>query len=155
MDLTFFPGNADFFTWGKSRSQEQSTPNSAYSSSYGYSPSSLGRVIADGQTGFGNDTLTKVPGISSIEQGMIGLKIGGYLTAAVTKTVGRALSSSGMTNITINNVSPVSSAAPKPTSWAAIARKPAKTQPKLKPKGNVGIGASVVPPPPIKHKINI
>uniref|UniRef100_A0A8C5UXV3 YTH domain-containing family protein n=1 Tax=Microcebus murinus TaxID=30608 RepID=A0A8C5UXV3_MICMU len=81
---------------------------------------------------------------------MTGLKIGGDLTAAVTKTVGTALSSSGMTSIAI-----ISSTAPKPTSWAAIARKPAKPQPKLKPKGNVGIGGSVVPPPPIKHNMNI
>ncbi|OWK04149.1 YTHDF3 [Cervus elaphus hippelaphus] len=91
----------------------------------------------------------------NIEQGMTGLKIGGDLTAAVTKTVGTALSSSGMTSIATNSVPPVSSAAPKPNSWAAIARKPAKPQPKLKPKGNVGIGGSAVPPPPIKHNMNI
>lgn len=153
--FNFFPGNADFSTWGTSGSQGQSTQSSAYSSSYGYPPSSLGRAITDGQAGFGNDTLSKVPGISSIEQGMTGLKIGGDLTAAVTKTVGTALSSSGMTSIATNSVPPVSSAAPKPTSWAAIARKPAKPQPKLKPKGNVGIGGSAVPPPPIKHNMNI
>ncbi|KAM7075677.1 YTH domain-containing family protein 3 isoform 4-T7 [Molossus nigricans] len=153
--FNFFPGNADFSTWGTSGSQGQSTQSSAYSSSYGYPPSSLGRAITDGQAGFGSDTLSKVPGISSIEQGMTGLKIGGDLTAAVTKTVGTALSSSGMTSIATNSVPPVSSAAPKPTSWAAIARKPAKPQPKLKPKGNVGIGGSAVPPPPIKHNMNI
>ncbi|KAG8441999.1 hypothetical protein GDO86_010971 [Hymenochirus boettgeri] len=153
--FNFFPGNADFSTWGTSGSQGQSTQSSAYSSSYGYPPSSLGRAIADGQAGFGNDTLSKVPGINSIEQGMTGLKIGGDMTAAVTKTVGSALSSAGMTSIAANSVPPVSSSAPKPTSWAAIARKPAKPQPKLKPKGNVGIGSTAVPPPPIKHNINI
>ncbi|KAI1243413.1 hypothetical protein IHE44_0001018 [Lamprotornis superbus] len=145
----------DFSTWGTSGSQGQSTQSSAYSSSYGYPPSSLGRAIADGQAGFGSDTLSKVPGISSIEQGMTGLKIGGDMTAAVTKTVGSALSSTGMTSIAANSVPPVSSSAPKPTSWAAIARKPAKPQPKLKPKGNVGIGGPAVPPPPIKHNMNI
>ncbi|KAK2527992.1 Ythdf3 [Columba guinea] len=153
--FNFFPGNADFSTWGTSGSQGQSTQSSAYSSSYGYPPSSLGRAIADGQAGFGSDTLSKVPGISSIEQGMTGLKIGGDMTAAVTKTVGSALSSTGMTSIAANSVPPVSSSAPKPTSWAAIARKPAKPQPKLKPKGNVGIGGPAVPPPPIKHNMNI
>ncbi|XP_072267226.1 YTH domain-containing family protein 3 isoform X2 [Pyxicephalus adspersus] len=153
--FNFFPGNADFSTWGTSGSQGQSTQSSAYSSSYGYPPSSLGRAIADGQAGFGSDTLSKVPGINSIEQGMTGLKIGGDMTAAVTKTVGSALTSSGMTSIAANSVPPVSSSAPKPTSWAAIARKPAKPQPKLKPKGNVGVGSSAVPPPPIKHNINI
>ncbi|KAM4706094.1 YTH domain-containing family protein 3 isoform 2-T2 [Rhinophrynus dorsalis] len=153
--FNFFPGNADFSTWGTSGSQGQSTQSSAYSSSYGYPPSSLGRAIADGQAGFGNDTLSKVPGINSIEQGMTGLKIGGDMTAAVTKTVGSALNSAGMTSIATNSVPPVSSSAPKPTSWAAIARKPAKPQPKLKPKGNVGIGSTAVPPPPIKHNINI
>lgn len=153
--FNFFPGNADFSTWGTSGSQGQSTQSSAYSSSYGYPPSSLGRAIADGQAGFGSDTLSKVPGINSIEQGMTGLKIGGDMTAAVTKTVGSALTSAGMTSIAANSVPPVSSSAPKPTSWAAIARKPAKPQPKLKPKGNMGIGSSAVPPPPIKHNINI
>ncbi|MEE6463877.1 hypothetical protein FKM82_006089 [Ascaphus truei] len=153
--FNFFPGNADFSTWGTSGSQGQSTQSSAYSSSYGYPPSSLGRAIADGQAGFGSDTLSKVPGINSIEQGMTGLKIGGDMTAAVTKTVGSALTSAGMASIAANNVPPVSNSAPKPTSWAAIARKPAKPQPKLKPKGNVGIGSTGVPPPPIKHNINI
>ncbi|PIO23974.1 hypothetical protein AB205_0083350, partial [Aquarana catesbeiana] len=153
--FNFFPGNADFSTWGTSGSQGQSTQSSAYSSSYGYPPSSLGRAIADGQAGFGSDTLSKVPGINSIEQGMTGLKIGGDMTAAVTKTVGSALTSAGMTSIAANSVPPVSSSAPKPTSWAAIARKPAKPQPKLKPKGNVGVGSTAVPPPPIKHNINI
>ncbi|XP_075069673.1 YTH domain-containing family protein 3 isoform X1 [Mixophyes fleayi] len=148
--FNFFPGNADFSTWGTSGSQGQSTQSSAYSSSYGYPPSSLGRAIADGQAGFGSDTLSKVPGINSIEQGMTGLKIGGDMTGAGTKTVGSAL-----TSIAANSVPPVSSSAPKPTSWAAIARKPAKPQPKLKPKGNVGIGSTAVPPPPIKHNINI
>ncbi|XP_073440029.1 YTH domain-containing family protein 3 isoform X1 [Dendrobates tinctorius] len=153
--FNFFPGNADFSTWGTSGSQGQSTQSSAYSSSYGYPPSSLGRAIADGQAGFGSDTLSKVPGINSIEQGMTGLKIGGDMNAAVTKTVGSALTSAGMTSIAANSVPPVSSSAPKPTSWAAIARKPAKPQPKLKPKGNMGIGNSAIPPPPIKHNINI
>ncbi|KAJ1192185.1 hypothetical protein NDU88_001497 [Pleurodeles waltl] len=153
--FNFFTGNADFSTWGTSGSQGQSTQSSAYSSSYGYPPSSLGRAIADGQAGFGSDALSKVPGINSIEQGMTGLKIGGDMTGAVTKTVGSSLNSSGMTSIAANNGPPVSSSAPKPTSWAAIARKPAKPQPKLKLKGSVGIVGSAVPPPPIKHNMNI
>ncbi|XP_006005224.1 YTH domain-containing family protein 3 isoform X1 [Latimeria chalumnae] len=153
--FNFFPGNADFSTWGPSGSQGQSTQSSAYNSSYGYPHSSLGRAIADGQAGFGSDTLSKVPGINSIEQGMPGLKIGGDMTAAVTKTVGSGLSSAGMSSIASNSVPPISTSAPKPTSWAAIARKPAKPQPKLKPKANMGISGASVPPPPIKHNINI
>uniref|UniRef100_A0A4W3K3Y0 YTH domain-containing family protein n=1 Tax=Callorhinchus milii TaxID=7868 RepID=A0A4W3K3Y0_CALMI len=154
--FNFFPGNADFSTWGASGSQGQSTQSSAYSSSYGYPPSSLGRAIADGQAGFGNDTLSKVPGINSIEQGMPGLKIGGDMTTAVTKTVGSALSGTGISSgIVANNIPATNNSAPKPTSWAAIARKPAKPQPKLKPKTSVGIGGAAVPPPPIKHNMNI
>ncbi|XP_015209052.2 YTH domain-containing family protein 3 isoform X1 [Lepisosteus oculatus] len=155
--FNFFPGNADFSTWGTSGSQGQSTQSSAYSSSYGYPPSSLGRAIADGQAGFGSDTqLSKVPGLSSIEQGMAGLKLGADM-AAVTKTVGSALGgAAGMSSMAANSVPPVSSSAPKPTSWAAIARKPAKPQPKLKPKANMGMGVgAAVPPPPIKHNMNI
>ncbi|XP_035271405.1 YTH domain-containing family protein 3 [Anguilla anguilla] len=155
--FNFFPGNADFSTWGTSGSQGQSTQSSAYSNSYGYAPSSLGRAIADGQAGFGSDSqLSKVPGLSSIEQGMGGLKLGSDM-AAVTKTVGSPLgAAAGMSSMAMNSMPPVSSSAPKPTSWAAIARKPAKPQPKLKPKANMGMGCgAAIPPPPIKHNMNI
>uniref|UniRef100_A0A8C2A406 YTH domain-containing family protein n=1 Tax=Cyprinus carpio TaxID=7962 RepID=A0A8C2A406_CYPCA len=155
--FNFFPGNADFSTWGTSGSQGQSTQSSAYSSSYGYPPSSLGRAIADGQAGFGSDTqLSKVPGLSSIDQGMAGLKLGSDMSA-VTKTVGSPLGgTAGMSSMAANSMPPVSSSAPKPTSWAAIARKPAKPQPKLKPKPNMGLGSgATIPPPPIKHNMNI
>ncbi|XP_018599837.2 YTH domain-containing family protein 3 [Scleropages formosus] len=156
--FNFFPGNADFSTWGTSGSQGQSTQSSAYSSSYGYAPSSLGRAIADGQAGFGSDTtLSKVPGLSSLEQGMAGLKLGSDMAAA-TKTVGSPLGgAAGMNSMAASSMPPVSSSAPKPTSWAAIARKPAKPQPKLKPKANmsVGVTGAAVPPPPIKHNMNI
>ncbi|MCI4391581.1 hypothetical protein PGIGA_G00136360 [Pangasianodon gigas] len=155
--FNFFPGNADFSTWGTSGSQGQSTQSSAYSSSYGYAPSSLGRAIADGQAGFGSDTqLSKVPPLSSIDQGMAGLKLGSDM-ASVTKTVGSPLGgTAGMSSMAANSVPPVSSSAPKPTSWAAIAKKPAKPQPKLKPKVNPGMGSgATIPPPPIKHNMNI
>uniref|UniRef100_A0A671QTG2 YTH domain-containing family protein n=1 Tax=Sinocyclocheilus anshuiensis TaxID=1608454 RepID=A0A671QTG2_9TELE len=147
----------DFSTWGTSGSQGQSTQSSAYSSSYGYPPSSLGRAIADGQAGFGSDTqLSKVPGLSSIDQGMAGLKLGSDMSA-VTKTVGSPLGgTAGMSSMAANSMPHVSSSAPKPTSWAAIARKPAKPQPKLKLKPNMGLGSgSTIPPPPIKHNMNI
>ncbi len=155
--FNFFPGNADFSTWGTSGSQGQSTQSSAYSSSYGYPPSSLGRAIADGQAGFGSDSqLSKVPGLSSIDQGMAGLKLGSDMSA-VTKTVGSPLGgTAGMSSMAANSMPPVSSSAPKPTSWAAIARKPAKPQPKLKTKPNMGLGSgATIPPPPIKHNMNI
>ncbi|XP_016129658.1 YTH domain-containing family protein 3-like isoform X1 [Sinocyclocheilus grahami] len=155
--FNFFPGNADFSTWGTSGSQGQSTQSSAYSSSYGYPPSSLGRAIADGQAGFGSDSqLSKVPGLSSIDQGMAGLKLGSDMSA-VTKTVGSPLGGMvGMSSMAANIMPPVSSSAPKPTSWAAIARKPAKPQPKLKTKPNMGLGSgATIPPPPIKHNMNI
>ncbi|XP_059390779.1 YTH domain-containing family protein 3-like isoform X4 [Carassius carassius] len=147
----------DFSTWGTSGSQGQSTQSSAYSSSYGYPPSSLGRAIADGQAGFGSDTqLSKVPGLGSIDQGMAGLKLSSDMSA-VTKTVGSPLGgTAGMSSMAANSMPPVSSSVPKPTSWAAIARKPAKPQLKLKPKPNMGLGSgATIPPPPIKHNMNI
>ncbi|KAL1006495.1 hypothetical protein UPYG_G00073110 [Umbra pygmaea] len=156
--FNFFPGNADYSTWGTSVSQGQSTQSNAYSNSYAYTPSSLGRAIADGQAGFSSDTqLSKVPVLSSMEQGMTGLKLGTDMGAAVTKTVGSPLGGTvGMSSMAANNMPPlVSPSAPKPTSWAAIARKPAKPQPKVKPKANMGMGGSAVPPPPIKHNMNI
>uniref|UniRef100_A0A8C3AWV4 YTH domain-containing family protein n=1 Tax=Cyclopterus lumpus TaxID=8103 RepID=A0A8C3AWV4_CYCLU len=156
--FNFFPGNADYSTWGTSVSQGQSTQNSVYSNSYGYAPSSLGRAITDGQAGFGSDTqLSKVPVLNSIEQGMTGLKLGADMVAAVTKTVGSPLGgTAGMSSMAANSLPPsVSSSAPKPASWAAIAKKPAKPQPKVKPKANMGMGGGAIPPPPIKHNMNI
>ncbi|RVE58744.1 hypothetical protein OJAV_G00197970 [Oryzias javanicus] len=157
--FNFFPGNADFSTWGTSVSQGQSTQSSVYSNSYGYAPSSLSRAIADGQAGFGSETqLSKVPVLNSIEQGMAGLKLGTDMVAAVTKTVGSPLGgNAGMSSMAANNLPPsVSSSAPKPASWAAIAKKPAKPQPKVKPKANIGMGGgATIPPPPIKHNMNI
>uniref|UniRef100_A0A3Q3A5T8 YTH domain-containing family protein n=1 Tax=Kryptolebias marmoratus TaxID=37003 RepID=A0A3Q3A5T8_KRYMA len=141
--FNFFPGSADFSTWGTSVSQGQSTQSSVYSNSYGYAPSSLGRAITDGQAGFGSDTqLSKVPMLSSIEQGMTGLKLGG---------------TAGMSSSAANNLPPpVNSSLPKPATWAAIAKKPAKPQPKVKPKVNMGMGGpATIPPPPIKHNMNI
>ncbi|XP_056594345.1 YTH domain-containing family protein 3 isoform X1 [Triplophysa dalaica] len=145
--FNFFPGNADFSTWGTSGTQGQSTQ------SYGYPPSSLGRAIADGQ-GFGSDSqLSKVPGLSSIDQGMGGLKLGSDMSA-VTKAVGSPLG--GTAGMGANNMPTVSSSAPNPNSWAAIARKPAKPQSKLKLKPNMGLGGgATIPPPPIKHNMNI
>ncbi|XP_011487217.1 YTH domain-containing family protein 3 isoform X2 [Oryzias latipes] len=157
--FNFFPGNADFSTWGTSVSQGQSTQSSVYSNSYGYAPSSLSRAIADGQAGFGSETqLSKVPVLNSIEQGMTGLKLGTDMVAAVTKTVGSPLGgNAGMSSMAANNLPPsISSSAPKPASWAAIAKKPAKPQPKVKPKANIGMGVgATIPPPPIKHNMNI
>ncbi|KAM6976852.1 YTH domain-containing family protein 3 [Aplochiton taeniatus] len=156
--FNFFPGNADFSTWGTSVSQGQSTQSSVYSNSYGYAPSSLGRAIADGQAGFSSDTqLSKVPVLSSIEQGMTGLKLGTDMVAAVTKTVGSPLGgTASMNNMAANSMPPsVTSSAAKTASWAAIARKPAKPQPKVKPKGTMGMGGPIIPPPPIKHNMNI
>uniref|UniRef100_A0A3P9Q508 YTH domain-containing family protein n=1 Tax=Poecilia reticulata TaxID=8081 RepID=A0A3P9Q508_POERE len=158
--FNFFPGSADFSTWGTSVSQGQSTQSSVYSNSYGYAPSSLGRAIADGQAGFGSDTqLGKVPVLNSIEQGMTGLKLGTDMVAAVTKTVGSPLGGTvGMNSTVANNLPPSvnSSAPPKPATWAAIAKKPAKPQPKVKTKANMGMGGgAAIPPPPIKHNMNI
>uniref|UniRef100_A0A3B3X7A0 YTH domain-containing family protein n=1 Tax=Poecilia mexicana TaxID=48701 RepID=A0A3B3X7A0_9TELE len=157
--FNFFPGSADFSTWGTSVSQGQSTQSSVYSNSYGYAPSSLGRAITDGQAGFGSDTqLSKVPVLNSIEQGMTGLKLGTDMVAAVTKTVGSPLGGTvGMNSTMANNLPPsVNSSAPKPASWAAIAKKPAKPQLKVKAKANMGMGGgAAIPPPPIKHNMNI
>ncbi|XP_013857722.1 YTH domain-containing family protein 3 [Austrofundulus limnaeus] len=157
--FNFFPGSADFSTWGTSVSQGQSTQSSVYSNSYSYAPSSLGRAITDGQAGFGSDTqLSKVPMLSSIEQGMAGLKLGTDMVAAVTKTVGSPLGgTTGMSSTAANNLPPpINSSVPKPATWAAIAKKPAKLQPKVKPKANMGMGGpATIPPPPIKHNMNI
>lgn len=57
--------------------------------------------------------------------------------------------------IATNSVLPISIVAPQAISCAVIARKPGKLLLKPKPKSNVGSGDSTVPPPPIKHSMNI
>lgn len=153
--FNFFPENHAFSAWGTSGSQGQQTQNSAYGGSYSYPPSSLGGTIVDGQTGFHNETLNKAPGMNSIEQGMVGLKIGSNVTASAVKTVGSVVSSAGMPSaLSGNGGTSISMPPSKPTSWAAIASKPAKPQPKTKTKPVTIIGGAL-PPPPIKHNMDI
>ncbi|XP_063815327.1 YTH domain-containing family protein 1 isoform X2 [Pseudophryne corroboree] len=153
--FNFFPENPAFSAWGTSGSQGQQTQNSAYGGSYSYPPSSLGGTIVDGQTGFHNETLNKAPGMNSIEQGMVGLKIGNNVTASAVKTVGSVVNSVGMPSaLSGNGGTSISMPPSKPTSWAAIASKPAKPQPKTKTKPVTIIGGAL-PPPPIKHNMDI
>ncbi|XP_075032820.1 YTH domain-containing family protein 1 isoform X4 [Mixophyes fleayi] len=153
--FNFFPENPAFSAWGTSGSQGQQTQNSAYGGSYSYPPSSLGGTIVDGQTGFHNETLNKAPGMNSIEQGMVGLKIGSNVTASAVKTVGSVVNSVGMPSaLSGNGGTSISMPPSKPTSWAAIASKPAKPQPKTKTKPVTIIGGAL-PPPPIKHNMDI
>lgn len=153
--FNFFPENPAFSAWGTSGSQGQQTQNSAYGGSYSYPPSSLGGTIVDGQTGFHNETLNKAPGMNSIEQGMVGLKIGSNVTASAVKTVGSVVNSVGMPSaLSGNGGNSISMPPSKPTSWAAIASKPAKPQPKTKTKPVTIIGGAL-PPPPIKHNMDI
>ncbi|KAM4691263.1 YTH domain-containing family protein 1 isoform 1-T1 [Rhinophrynus dorsalis] len=153
--FNFFPENPAFSAWGTSGSQGQQTQNSAYGGSYSYPPSSLGGTIVDGQTGFHNETLNKAPGMNSIEQGMVGLKIGSNVTASAVKTVGSVVNSIGMPSaLSGNGGTSISMPPSKPASWAAIASKPAKPQPKTKTKPVTIIGGTL-PPPPIKHNMDI
>ncbi|XP_041859929.1 YTH domain-containing family protein 1-like [Melanotaenia boesemani] len=156
--FNFFPENPAFSAWGTSGSQGQQTQNSAYGGSYSYPPSSLGgTLVPDGQTGFHNDTLNKAPGMNSLEQGMVGLKIGGDVTGqgsgvkAVGSVIGGAAVAAAGNGATAIGMPPT-----KQTSWAAIASKPAKPQ-QLKTKVKPGMPnpGGALPPPPIKHNMNI
>nr|XP_020029335.1 YTH domain-containing family protein 1 isoform X4 [Castor canadensis] len=152
--FNFFPENPAFSAWGTSGSQGQQTQSSAYGNSYTYPPSSLGGTVVDGQTGFHSDTLNKAPGMNSLEQGMVGLKIGDVTTSAV-KTVGSVVNSVALTGVLSGNGGTnVNMPVSKPTSWAAIASKPAKPQPKMKTKSGPVMGGAL-PPPPIKHNMDI
>ncbi|CAL1576384.1 unnamed protein product [Knipowitschia caucasica] len=166
--FNFFPSGIDFSAWGSSSSQGQSgTPqSSAYSSNYAYAPSSLGGAMMDGQSPFApsNEPLNKAPGMNSmnsLDQSMAGLKInstapGGSVDIA-PKVVGSALPGGGplgpVSSVGPPSMPPVSIAPAKPASWADIASKPAKPQPKLKSKG--GMAGANLPPPPIKHNMDI
>uniref|UniRef100_A0A3P9JXM7 YTH domain-containing family protein n=1 Tax=Oryzias latipes TaxID=8090 RepID=A0A3P9JXM7_ORYLA len=155
--FNFFPENPAFSAWGTSGSQGQQTQNSAYGGSYSYPPSSLGgTLVPDGQTGFHSDTLNKAPGMNSLEQGMVGLKIGGDVPGqssgvkAVGSVIGGPVAAAG------NGATPIGMPPPKATSWAAIASKPAKPQQlKVKMKPGMPNPGGALPPPPIKHNMNI
>ncbi|XP_051912462.1 YTH domain-containing family protein 1-like [Hippocampus zosterae] len=153
--FNFFPENPAFSAWGTSGSQGQQTQSSGYGGSYSYPPSSLGgTIVPDAQTGFHSDTLNKAPGMNSLEQGMVGLKIGGDVSgqASAVKAVGSVIGGAA----TGNGATPIGMPPPKPTSWAAIASKPAMPQ-QLKAKVKPGLTAlgGALPPPPIKHNMNI
>ncbi|KFV70713.1 YTH domain family protein 2, partial [Dryobates pubescens] len=152
--FNFFPSGIDFSAWGSSSSQGQSTQSSGYSSSYAYAPSSLGGAMIDGQSAFANETLNKAPGMNAIDQGMAALKLGSTdVASSVPKVVGSAVGSSSIaSNMVASSSLPPAPIAP-PTSWADIASKPAKQQPKLKTKN--GLAGSALPPPPIKHNMDI
>ncbi|XP_077426138.1 YTH domain-containing family protein 1-like [Vanacampus margaritifer] len=156
--FNFFPENPAFSAWGTSGSQGQQTQSSAYGGSYSYPPSSLGgTLVPDGQTGFHSDTLNKAPGMNSLEQGMVGLKIGGDVVgqASAVKAVGSVIGGAGVAAAG-NGATPIGMPPPKPASWAAIASKPAKPQ-QLKAKVKPGLAnlGGALPPPPIKHNLNI
>ncbi|KAM4610318.1 YTH domain-containing family protein 1-like [Polymixia lowei] len=156
--FNFFPENPAFSAWGTSGSQGQQTQSSAYGGSYNYPPSSLGgTLVPDGQTGFHSDTLNKAPGMNSLEQGMVGLKIGGDVTGqgSGVKAVGSVIGGPAVA-ATGNGATPIGMPPPKPTSWAAIASKPAKPQQlKAKVKPGMPTPGGALPPPPIKHNMNI
>ncbi|XP_068604446.1 YTH domain-containing family protein 1-like [Brachionichthys hirsutus] len=156
--FNFFPENPAFSAWGTSGSQAQQTQSSAYGGSYSYPPSSLGgTLVPDGQTGFHSDTLNKAPGMNSLEQGMVGLKIGGDVTGqgSGVKAVGSVIGGPAVAAAG-NGATPIGMPPPKSTSWAAIASKPAKPQ-QLKSKVKPGMlsPGCALPPPPIKHNMNI
>uniref|UniRef100_A0A3B3Z441 YTH domain-containing family protein n=1 Tax=Poecilia mexicana TaxID=48701 RepID=A0A3B3Z441_9TELE len=159
--FNFFPENPAFSAWGTSGSQGQQTQSSAYGGSYSYPPSSLGgTLVPDGQTGFHSDTLSKAPGMNSLEQGMLGLKIGGDVTGSGSgmKSAGSVIGGGVATAVaTGNGGTPVGMPPQKPTSWAAIASKPAKQQQQQKVKNKPGmpLAGGVLPPPPIKHSMDI
>ncbi|RVE70836.1 hypothetical protein OJAV_G00069090 [Oryzias javanicus] len=158
--FNFFPENPAFSAWGTSGSQGQQTQSSAYGSSYSYPPSSLGgTLVPDGQTGFHSDTLSKAPGMNSLEQGMLGLKIGGDVTGSGSgvKSAGSVIGGGVAAAVaTGNGGTPVGMPPQKPTSWAAIASKPAKMQQqKTKNKPGTQIVGGALPPPPIKHSMDI
>ncbi|XP_069479065.1 YTH domain-containing family protein 2 isoform X1 [Ambystoma mexicanum] len=146
--FNFFPSGIDFSAWGTNSSQGQSTQSSGYSSNYAYAPSSLGGAMIDGQSAFANDTLNKAPGMNTIDQGMAALKLGSSdVSSSIPKGVGSAVGSGSISGniVASNSLPPATIAPPKPTSWADIASKPAKQQPKLKTKN--GIASSNLPPP--------
>ncbi|XP_056129830.1 YTH domain-containing family protein 1-like isoform X2 [Lampris incognitus] len=160
--FNFFAENPAFSAWGTSGSQGQQTQSSAYGGSYSYPPSSLGgTLVPDGQTGFHSDTLSKAPGMNSLEQGMLGLKLGGDVTGSGSgvKSVGSVIGGSGNIAAAVatgNGGTPVGMPPPKPTSWAAIASKPAKLQQlKIKTKPGMPMAGGPLPPPSIKHAMDI
>lgn len=119
-----------------------------------------------------NDSISKMPvgstnSLKIVEQGMQNMGLGvssmhndamKQQTVSMSMPVGNPgapqnVAMPGQVVSSNNASSPVlpRSNAPKPVSWAAIASKPAKPQPKPKAKSVVGSGL----PPPIKHNMDI
>ncbi|XP_070533748.1 YTH domain-containing family protein 3-like isoform X2 [Ptychodera flava] len=177
--FNFFPGSADFSAWGNN-SQPQGQGNqrnagqgqSSYSYDYSrYSGTAMGtsQRYQDMNGMDGGDG--KPAGMKTVEQGISGLNIGsdpkhsnasGSTGSAGDSSVDSdAVKSQPQTSQTATTTSAAVSSAPapvstpsKPVSWASIASKPAKPQPKLKPKSasHAPVPAQL---PPMKHTMDI
>uniref|UniRef100_UPI00358EBC7C YTH domain-containing family protein 2-like isoform X3 n=1 Tax=Myxine glutinosa TaxID=7769 RepID=UPI00358EBC7C len=153
-------------TAGQAQGQNTTQVGSgSYSNSYVYPPSSLGGAVLEPQTPFSGDALNKAPGTLGFEHNVATIKLGTQQASApgvdVSKTVGAPLVSS-VFSVGAAPLSTISTAAvvpaqtvpqAKPASWAAIASKPAKHQPKQL-KGRAGQNGAVLPPP-IQHSMDI
>lgn len=148
--LNFFPDGPAFSAWGPSGAPGQPAQGSAYGSSFSYPPSSLGGTMVDGQPSFPGDSLGKAPGMNSLEQGVMGLKIGDIAPAA-GKTGPTASSTAVLGVLAGSSGTGMSGPVPKTTSWAAIASKPAKVPPKTKAKCGPGTGGALLPSPNKPH----
>ncbi|CAK8696667.1 YTH domain-containing family protein 2-like [Clavelina lepadiformis] len=140
----------------------------------------LGQNVEEVATGLNssmpnNNTISKISdnssGLKMVEQGLQNIRlgispigpdalkpqncsqmVGNAGTAQNSLSVGTVAGSAvGNSNNNISGSHLSGSNAPKPVSWAAIASKPAKPQPKPKVKPLVGAGL----PPPIKHNMDI
>ncbi|KAG7258942.1 hypothetical protein CRUP_019976 [Coryphaenoides rupestris] len=164
--FNFFPSGIDFSAWGSSSSQGTvgDPAELRLQQQLRLRPQLAWGAMIDGQSPFApaaNEPLNKAPGMNSLDQGMAGLKIGaaaqGGSGEMAPKVVGSGLPGGGplgpVSSVGPPSMPPVSIAPAKPASWADIASKPAKPQPKLKTKG--GMAGANLPPPPIKHNMDI
>uniref|UniRef100_H2ZM82 YTH domain-containing protein n=1 Tax=Ciona savignyi TaxID=51511 RepID=H2ZM82_CIOSA len=157
----FFQHGTDFSPWASHSSHGSGMPETPAIVSNGSvlghgapgaaMPGVGGSTVMSSGDQIGKLSVGSSNGMKLVEQGIQNMGLGMSSIAGDSNET-NASGQSGQSANSSNNSTPApGSNAPKPVSWAAIASKPAKPQPKPKVKSMVGPGL----PPPIKHNMDI
>uniref|UniRef100_H2ZM81 YTH domain-containing protein n=1 Tax=Ciona savignyi TaxID=51511 RepID=H2ZM81_CIOSA len=154
----FFQHGTDFSPWASHSSHGAGEAIVSNGSVLGHGapgaamPGVGGSTVMSSGDQIGKLSVGSSNGMKLVEQGIQNMGLGMSSIAGDSNETNARCGQSGQSANSSNNSTPApGSNAPKPVSWAAIASKPAKPQPKPKVKSMVGPGL----PPPIKHNMDI